>query len=200
LLELGLGRAVLVHDPGGAVASRRPASVEDERLLDADEGACSARADEAVLARGLPVAGGGRAVGAVAAGVLAVEGREEEPLGVVRPDEGLGGQLPGLAGGEIDVGDEEKVRVRASGDLGLEVVAYQLLVCWAEAEPDGQRLRRRRRRRRRHRFPRCAALAEDGLLCSASAGSLLGLSVQPVLVEGSYNLCKLVNQYYFKVY
>jgi len=158
LLELGLGRAVLVHDPGGAVASGRPASVEDERLLDADEGACWARADEAVLARGLPVPGSGGAVGAVAAGVLAVEGREEEPLEVVGPDEGLGGQLPGLARREVDIGDEEQVRVRATRDLGLEVVPHQLLVRRAEAEPYRQSRRQLRRRMHRFRpsFPRCA--------------------------------------------
>lgn len=142
-----------MHDPCGAVASRCPASVEDERLLDADEGACWARADEAVLARGLPVAGGGGAVGAVAAGVLAVEGREEEPLGVLGPDERLGGQLPWLAGGEVDVGDEEQIRVRAARNLGLEVVAHQLLVRRAEAEAHRQSPGRRRRRRRWHRFP-----------------------------------------------
>ena len=147
-----LSGAVLVHDPGGAEAPRSSAAVEDEGLLDADEGAGGAGADEAVLAGGLPVAGGGGAVGAVAAGILAVAGGEEEPLGVVGLDNGHGREIPGLAGGEVHVRDEEEVRVAPPSDLSLQIVPHQLLVRRPETEPHRQNRRGGDRRRHLH-FP-----------------------------------------------
>lgn len=144
-----------MNDPWGAEAAGSPAAVEDEGLLDADEGFVvvgGGGADEAVLAGGLPVAGGGGAVGAGAlAGVLwAVAAGEEEPLRVVGLDDGLGREVPWLAARQVHVGDHQQVRVPVPGDLALQVVSHQLLVRRPEAEPHRQNLRRRRHR---HCFP-----------------------------------------------
>jgi hypothetical protein len=75
--------AELVHDPAGLDAVGGPAPVEDERLAHADDGGggAAAAAHLAVLARGLPVARPGGAVGARPRGVLAVPEAEEVPLG-----------------------------------------------------------------------------------------------------------------------
>lgn len=74
--------AELVHDPAGLDAVGGSAPVEDERLAHADDGAAAAAAAHlAVLARGLPVARLGGAVGARPRRVLAVPEAEEVPLG-----------------------------------------------------------------------------------------------------------------------
>jgi len=70
--------AVLVHDPAGLATPGGPPRVEDERLLQADEGL--APEDLPVLARRLPVAGLGGLVRPQPRRVLAVLDAEEVPL------------------------------------------------------------------------------------------------------------------------
>ena len=69
-----------MHDPVGLLAVRRAAAVEDERLAHADG---AARLDALVAARGLPEAGLGGAVGAVARRILLVLMAEEVPVVLV---------------------------------------------------------------------------------------------------------------------
>jgi hypothetical protein len=70
---------VLVHHPRRLLPTGRAAEVEHERLLHADEHVAAAE-DLLVPAGGLPVAGGGGAVGAHPRRVLAVLVAEEVPL------------------------------------------------------------------------------------------------------------------------
>uniref|UniRef100_A0A0E0KVB1 DUF834 domain-containing protein n=1 Tax=Oryza punctata TaxID=4537 RepID=A0A0E0KVB1_ORYPU len=90
--------AELVHDPLGLGAPGGSPLVEHQRLPHPDHraaaggfagggGAAAAAAgdDGAVLARGLPVAGAGGAVGALPRGVLAVVQAEEVPLRGAHP-------------------------------------------------------------------------------------------------------------------
>jgi hypothetical protein len=70
--------AELVHDPAGLDAVGGPPAVEDERLAHAHDGAAAPHL--AVLARGLPVARPGGAVGPRPRRVLAVAEAEEVPL------------------------------------------------------------------------------------------------------------------------
>ena len=144
--------AVLVHDPVGPLALRRPPGVEDERLLHPN--GLAAVVHLAVLARGLPVPPRRGAVGPVAgaapapgagAGDLAVEAGEEVPLGVAAADAGEGGQVPGLEAVEIDLGDGVDAEAAAE-DAAAEVVGDELLVGGVEAEARGEGHLGRRRR------------------------------------------------------
>lgn len=124
-----------MHDPVGALALRRAASVEDERLLHPDDP--SAMADLPVLAGGLPVASCSGAVGARAVGMLAVEAAEEVPLGVAAAEARPRGEVPWLELVEVYFGDGVDLE-RAAEHLALEVVGDELLVCWVEAEARGE--------------------------------------------------------------
>jgi hypothetical protein len=143
--------SVLVHDPVAPLPLGRPAGVEDERLLHPD--GLPAVVDLAVLSRGLPVSPRRGAVGPVpraspAAGAgpgdLAVEAREEVPLGVAAPDAGEGGEVPGLEAVEVDLGDGVDAEAAAE-DAAAEVVGDELLVGGVEAEARGEGDLRRRR-------------------------------------------------------
>ena len=167
--------AVLVHDPVGPLALRRPPGVEDERLLHPDDPGTMAHLP--VLAGGLPVPSRRGAVGAGAVGVLAVEAAEEVPLGVAGAEAGAGGQVPGLELVEVDLGDGVDLE-RAAEDLALEVVGYELLVGGVEAEArrEGGGLGRPRRRRgrqgggrRRGRVGHVHATRADWLAAAARA-------------------------------
>jgi hypothetical protein len=77
---VGVGEAVLVHDPVGLNAPGRLAGVEDERLLDTRRLGAPFGRDRLIGPGGLPVPSPGCAVGARPVGVLAVPRREEVPL------------------------------------------------------------------------------------------------------------------------
>jgi hypothetical protein len=127
--------AVLVQDPLGLLAARRPALVEDERLLHAEERAGGGVEHLAVLPGGLPVPGAGGAVGTEARGVLAVAEAEEVPLAL--PHARRVGELPRLAPVEVHLGDVDAA-AGAVEHLGGEVEGDQLLVGGVEPKPRGQ--------------------------------------------------------------
>jgi hypothetical protein len=89
-LEFRFGGAVLVHDPTGALPFGGTSLVKHEGLLHADDmllPLVTLGLDHPVLASGLPVPGLCRPVGPDPVGVLAILGREEEPLWIFGTDQ-----------------------------------------------------------------------------------------------------------------
>ena len=81
-----------MHNPPRALALGGTTTVEDEGLLHTDGMLLALVAlglDYPVLASSLPVSRLGGPVRPATVGVLAVLGGEEEPLGIVGPDQGL---------------------------------------------------------------------------------------------------------------
>jgi len=116
--------------------------VEDEGLLHTDGMLLALVAlglDYPVLASSLPVSRLGGPVRPATVGVLAVLGGEEEPLGIIGPDQGLIWEVPRLALADVDLGDDLGLGVDPAGDLALEVVGDELLVGGVEAEAERQR-------------------------------------------------------------
>jgi hypothetical protein len=96
--------------------------------------------DDPVLPGCLPVPGLRRPVRPAAIRVLAVLGREEEPLRILRTDQRFIWEVPGLALADVDLRYDLDLGLNLARDLPLEVVPDELLVGGVEPEPQGQRL------------------------------------------------------------